>query len=144
MYGGYLWRFLQWLGLWNCYIAFWTLAIGVWSGVMWRLSPAGERWRFAAPQRAQRFCRVCRWATPDSGYLSRSDETAGWSLARCTHPTSRDKPARYLVLGEDRPSDMAYCETARDRGRCGPRGRYWEPGAQLIEPRRAGALEAPK
>jgi hypothetical protein len=43
MFGGYLWRFLQWLGLWNCYIAFWTLAIGVWSGMMWRLSPAGER-----------------------------------------------------------------------------------------------------
>lgn len=144
MFGGYLWRFLQWLGSWNFYIAFWMLAIGVWLGMIWRLSPAGERWRFAAPQRAQRFCRACRWAMPDSGYLSSRDETVGWSFARCMHPSSRDKPARYLVLGEDRPSDMAYCERARERGRCGPHGRFWEPGPQLIEPQRAKSLEGPQ
>jgi hypothetical protein len=144
MFGGYLWRFLHWLGSWNFYIAFGTLAIGVWSGILWRLSPVGERWRFAVAQRAQRFCRACRWATPDSGYLSSRDETAGWSFARCMHPSSRDKPARYLVLGEDRPSDMAYCETARKQGRCGPHGRFWEPGPQLIEPQRAKSLEAPQ
>jgi hypothetical protein len=134
----------RWLGSWNFYITFGTLAIGVWLGIVWRLSPAGERWRFAAPQRAQRFCRACRWATPDSGYLSSRDETAGWSFARCMHPSSRDKPARYLVLGEDQPSDMAYCETARKQGRCGPHGRFWEPGPQLIEPQRAKSLEAPQ
>ena len=27
MLGGYLWRFLQWLGLWNCYITSWISAI---------------------------------------------------------------------------------------------------------------------
>jgi hypothetical protein len=52
MFGGYLWQFLQWVGSRNFYVVFGTLAIGVWLGIVWRLSPTGERWRFAAPQRA--------------------------------------------------------------------------------------------
>jgi hypothetical protein len=132
MLGTALLRLVQWFGPINSYLAFVALMIGVWAGVMWRLSPSGERARFTAAQRAGHFCRNCRWAVPDPGY--RRTDDLEWSQARCMHPTSREYPARYLTIGVDRPSDMAFCEHARHRGRCGPRGRFWEPGPQLIGP----------
>jgi hypothetical protein len=131
MFGGALLRFVQWLGPWNCLIAFYAVLFGGFAGHGWRTSKAGQRQRFAVAARAGHFCRECRWATPDVNYGRVAEN---WTIARCMHPTSRTVPARWLVSGEDRPQDMDFCEHARGHGRCGPHGRFWEPGPQLIEP----------
>jgi hypothetical protein len=131
VFGGYLWRLIQWLGPSECYLAFWMLVGGVWSGFMWRLSPAHRRSLQRRAARAPRLCRDCRWAMPEP--RSGGDD---WRSARCMHPNSRLHPGNFLVTGTDEPRDMSYCSIEREgEGRhCGPLARYWEPGPQLIAP----------
>jgi hypothetical protein len=131
VFGGYLWRLVQWLGPWECYFAFLALAVGVWFGFMWRASGAHKRSLQRRAARAPRLCRDCRWAMPEP--RSSGDD---WRLARCMHPNARLRPGNFLVTGTDEPSDMNYCSNERDGegSRCGPLARYWEPGPQLIAP----------
>lgn len=128
-------EWLSWIGFWPLYFGGCALFFGVMGGKLYQTSDTAKRARYVAASRKPRFCRECCWAVPDTRYSEPEGDLA-WSSARCMHVSAREYPNKFLVIGHDRPEDMRLCAIARsaERNLCGPRGRYWEKGQQLISP----------
>jgi hypothetical protein len=114
-------------------LAAWLIMMSplLWSGC--RGSTWYRRWVMRRAAYEGFFCKDCRWAMPDP---RDGDPQSGWAMARCMHPSARKDPGNFLAIGEDRPFDMNYCTNQRDFGfgKCGPYGRYWQKGEQVLPP----------
>jgi hypothetical protein len=109
-------------------------AIAFWGG--WFIAFATRDWRHrrraiidAPASPTLRFCRDCRWASPQpSGFFGTPDYTHAW----CMHPTSLLSTGNFLASGQYSPDNAQYCSVMRTRisisggDACGETGMHWQ------------------